>query len=265
MQAIHASPVSTWFMCKSHHYDTSIIHLVQNVFDKDPSHRTISLNATYIVLFKNPRDMSQVSYVDKQVYPGGNGLLTAACRDAMTTRAHSYMVIDFNQATPEKFCLHNTLLPAEDFPDALAYGPASQPWMRRRTSAVGNIRTALTRLVASFAATHSPWQQGTVHQESATSAPSGGSGGSSSSSGGVVATAPHHHSGAYPHPPGVIPCNLCSKQLVVGADKDPINTLSESPTDRRWLPGPAGQHCGTASHEGPPLNCGQRRLPGEGP
>ena len=33
---------------KSHHYNTSIFHLVQNV----PSHRTISLNATYIVLFK---------------------------------------------------------------------------------------------------------------------------------------------------------------------------------------------------------------------
>ena len=67
MQATHARLVSSWFTRRAHHHDSSIIHLVQNVFDKDPSHRTISLNATYIVLFKNPRDMSQVSHLDKQV------------------------------------------------------------------------------------------------------------------------------------------------------------------------------------------------------
>ena len=67
MQATHAGAVSAWFTCKSHHYNTSVIHLVQNVFDKDPEHRTISLNATYIVLFKNPRDKSQVTHLDKQV------------------------------------------------------------------------------------------------------------------------------------------------------------------------------------------------------
>ena len=52
MLATHAHLVSTWFM--SHHYDTSIIQLVQNIFDKDPSQGTISLNATYIILFNNP-------------------------------------------------------------------------------------------------------------------------------------------------------------------------------------------------------------------
>ena len=88
MPVTHAHLVSIWFMRESHHYDSSIIHLVQNIFDKDPSHRTISLKATYIVLFKNPRDMSQVSYPDKQVYPGSNGLLTAAYHDATTARAH---------------------------------------------------------------------------------------------------------------------------------------------------------------------------------
>ena len=104
----------------------SFIHLVQNVFDKDPSHRTISLNATYIVLLKNPSDMSQVSHLDKQVYPGGNGLLTPAYHNTTSSRAHSYMVIDFNQSTPEKFRLRNTLFPDEDFPKAFAYRPACQ-------------------------------------------------------------------------------------------------------------------------------------------
>ena len=69
---------SAWFMHKSHHYDVSIIHLVKNIWDKDPNDRTISLNATFIILFKNPSHMSQISHLDKQVYLSGNGLLRAA-------------------------------------------------------------------------------------------------------------------------------------------------------------------------------------------
>ena len=121
MQATYANIISAWFTRKSHHHDTSIIHLVHNVFNKDPEHRTISLNATYIVLFKNPRDRSQVTHLDKQIYPRGRGVLTAAYRDAIGSVPCSYIVIDFNQSTPERFRIRNTLFPDEDFPTAIAY------------------------------------------------------------------------------------------------------------------------------------------------
>jgi len=39
----------------SHHRNISILHLTQNMFDKNKFARTISLNAHYLVLFKNPR------------------------------------------------------------------------------------------------------------------------------------------------------------------------------------------------------------------
>ena len=136
IQATHAHLVNTLFKRKFHHYDTYIIHL-QNIFDKEPSHRTISLNATYIILFKNMRKISQVSHLDKQVYPGGNGLLRATYPDTTNLRAHSYMVIDFNQAMPKKFCLCNTLSPNKDFLDVFAYGHASHSWTGRWTSAAG--------------------------------------------------------------------------------------------------------------------------------
>lgn len=124
MQATHGDEVASWFTRKSHHHDSSIVYLVQNVFDKTPTHRTISLNATYIVLFKNPRDSSQVTHLDRQVYPGSGGLLTAAYRDATEGAPHSYIVADFNQSTPDNFRLRNTLFPIEDFPNAYAYSSA---------------------------------------------------------------------------------------------------------------------------------------------
>ena len=43
----------------SHHREISVIFMVQNFFNKNKHMRTISLNAQYIVLFKNPRDNSQ--------------------------------------------------------------------------------------------------------------------------------------------------------------------------------------------------------------
>ena len=48
--------VTQLFTKKSHHSNTSIIYLVQNLFPKHKESRTISLNAQYMVVFKNPRD-----------------------------------------------------------------------------------------------------------------------------------------------------------------------------------------------------------------
>ena len=121
MHATHSNIVSEWFTRKSHHMDSSVIYLVQNVFDKSVLHRTINLNATHIVLFKKPRDGSQVTHLDKQVFPGGGGLLTAAYRDITQNIRHSYVVADFNQATPDSLRIRDTLFPHDDFPNAFAY------------------------------------------------------------------------------------------------------------------------------------------------
>ena len=94
---------------------------MQNVFDRTPHHRTISLNATYLVLFRNPRDASQVEHLVRQVFPTDSRRLTAAYKDATVDTAHSYLVMDFNQDTPDDFRLRNTLFPVWDFPHAFAY------------------------------------------------------------------------------------------------------------------------------------------------
>ena len=62
--------VTDLFTKKSHHSNTSVIYLVQNLFPKRKESRTTSLNAQYMVVFKNPRDAAQVTHLAKQMYPG---------------------------------------------------------------------------------------------------------------------------------------------------------------------------------------------------
>ena len=47
--------VTNLFTKKSHHSDTSVIYLVQNLFGKNKESRTISLNTQYMVVYKNPQ------------------------------------------------------------------------------------------------------------------------------------------------------------------------------------------------------------------
>ena len=116
LQATHAEALSRWFTVKRHHLDTSIIYVVQNVFDKTPHHRTISLNATHIVLFKNPRDSSQVSYLSKQIFPQDPSFVSRAYAAFTQNIPHSYIVMDFHQTTPEQYRLRDSLLPYVEYP-----------------------------------------------------------------------------------------------------------------------------------------------------
>jgi len=49
----------------SHHRNISVIYMTQNIFDKNKYARTISLNAHYLVLFKNPRDANHFAVLSR--------------------------------------------------------------------------------------------------------------------------------------------------------------------------------------------------------
>ena len=59
------------FTRMSHHRNISVVYITQNMFPKNKHARTISLNAHYMILFKNPRDAGQVAVLDRQMYPRG--------------------------------------------------------------------------------------------------------------------------------------------------------------------------------------------------
>jgi len=69
MDSAYSTKVSQLFTKESHHRNISLVLFTQNMFHQGPSSRDISLNRKYIVVFKNPRDKSQIVHVARQVYP----------------------------------------------------------------------------------------------------------------------------------------------------------------------------------------------------
>lgn len=98
----------------SHHKNISIMFLTQNIFHKSSHSRDVSLNASYIVLFKNPRDRAQVSHVARQIFPQDSKFLIEAYQNA-TQEPHEYLLIDCNQNVPDEFRFRAKIFPDDEF------------------------------------------------------------------------------------------------------------------------------------------------------
>ena len=104
--------ITSLFTKGSHHRNISVIYIVQNLFDSNKEHRTISLNAHYLVLFKNPRDGSQITHLAKQMYPGQTKYVQEAF--ALATREpHGYLLLDLKQSTPDNMRTRSHIFPGE--------------------------------------------------------------------------------------------------------------------------------------------------------
>ncbi len=82
--------------------------LVQNLFVQGKSSRTISLNANYMILFKNPRDVNQVAMLGRQMYT--NTKYFMECYHDAVNQPFGYIMIDYKAKTPEQYRLRTGLL-----------------------------------------------------------------------------------------------------------------------------------------------------------
>ena len=93
-----------------HHRNLSVFFITQNLFHQGRGQRDISLNAHYIVFFKNPRDRAQIRYLARQIYPDNPKFIEEAYVDA-TRDPHGYLLIDLKQSTPEEMRIRTTVFP----------------------------------------------------------------------------------------------------------------------------------------------------------
>lgn len=96
----------------SHHRNVSVIYLTQNFFYKSKHSRTISLNAHYLILFKNVRDTSQIANLARQMFPGNSHFMIEAFRDATMT-PFGYLMIDLKPDTDERCRIRTSIFPGE--------------------------------------------------------------------------------------------------------------------------------------------------------
>lgn len=104
--------VSLLFTRESHHRNLSVIFITQNIFQDSKYGRTVNLNSQYLVLFKNPRDVSQITYISRQMSPGKSSFVNEAFKDA-TARPFGYLFLDFKADTEDELRVRTNILPGE--------------------------------------------------------------------------------------------------------------------------------------------------------
>ena len=80
------------FTKKSYHGNLSIVHIVENLFHHSKVHRTISMNASYLCLTKNVRDVSQIIHLAKQLYPNNTKFFQQAYQLATKELICTYLL-----------------------------------------------------------------------------------------------------------------------------------------------------------------------------
>ncbi|KAF4514186.1 UNVERIFIED_CONTAM: hypothetical protein B566_EDAN019356 [Ephemera danica] len=121
-QQSSATSVFDLFTKGSHHRNISVFLIVQNLFAQGKNKRDLSLNTSYIIYFKTPRDRTQIRYLARQVWPQDAKFLIEAFEDA-SQRAHGYLLFDLKQSTPDnqRFCTN--IVPSGDDPNTYCYVP----------------------------------------------------------------------------------------------------------------------------------------------
>jgi len=104
--------VSKIFTRDSYHKNISVVFITQNLFYGSKQNRTMSLNTHYLVLFKNPRDLTQIRNLASQMHPGKTKFLVDAYREA-TSQPFSYLLIELKPDTDEKLRIRANIFPGE--------------------------------------------------------------------------------------------------------------------------------------------------------
>jgi hypothetical protein len=104
--------MSLLFTQGCHHKHISIIYITQNLYLQGKYSRTISLNTQYMVLFRSLRDVSQISILGRQLFPGNSKVLTQVYNDVMK-KPYTYLIVDSSPHCNYQYRLRTNIFPDE--------------------------------------------------------------------------------------------------------------------------------------------------------
>ena len=101
------------FTREVHHGRISVIMISQNVYHQSRYSRTISLNTSYLILMKTCRDLQQIHFLSRQMFPGTPKRLVEAYEDA-TYQPRGYLVVNnLTSSGDEDVRLSTSILPGD--------------------------------------------------------------------------------------------------------------------------------------------------------
>jgi hypothetical protein len=118
-----SSSILELFTVNSHHKNISVFFLTQNLFSQGKHSRSISLNCHYLIVFNNPRDRMQINVLARQMFPNRVNFFMEAFEDAMETRTHGYIFLDFKQSTETRNRVQTGIIPGDQ---RLIYTPIKE-------------------------------------------------------------------------------------------------------------------------------------------
>lgn len=95
----------------SHHKNLTLIYLTQNLYCQGKNARTQSLNTHYLLLLRNPRDVSQIATLGRQT--GLGSALVEAYKDS-TSKPYGYLLLDLSPHSRETFQMQTDIIPGQE-------------------------------------------------------------------------------------------------------------------------------------------------------
>ena len=110
MQSVSGNQLVKNLFTNGRHLNLSVVFVSQNLFYAGRRCRTISLNSTYMVVFKNPRDQTQIRHLACQMLPSKPKFLQAAYEEE-TKDPKGYLFLDFHPNSTESARVRGNIFP----------------------------------------------------------------------------------------------------------------------------------------------------------
>ncbi len=107
---VRSTHVQDMFTKGSHHRNLTLIYLSQNLYCQGKNARSQSLNTHYLLLLRNPRDVTQINMLARQT--GLGSALIEAYRDS-TSKPYGYLLVNLSPHARENFQMMTDILPDE--------------------------------------------------------------------------------------------------------------------------------------------------------
>lgn len=102
------------FTKDSHHRNTTVIYMTQDMFPEGKFSKTISRNVHYIIAFKNPRDQLGVRILTQQAFPQEFKDVLNVYREAIE-RPYRYLLFDLHPSSSDQERLKTNVLQDEGY------------------------------------------------------------------------------------------------------------------------------------------------------